>query len=358
MRILKEVFVVGVLLVARPGRVAAQAMVPWVTRSADNARSGWNSRETVLTQASVGNKGIVRATIIPVFGDARGMEAQPLILPNVKLRDGSTHDVMILPSMANVVRGVDARTGAELWAKDPVLGRPIDGGIPIGPRKPGPDGCAGEFPTVDCHAINDKWGVLSTGVIDPDTQRVYLVAWISPDGTPQNAKHFVFVLNVADGTQVVPPVLVDGTSGTQKYSDAMRKQRSSLVLTNVAGRKTVFWASGTVQEVAQLALELEDLCDEHVPWTHRHPPLPVTLRRPVHPLAPRGPRIQEERGAAGSCEHADGNVAAPRGIGAQTPDVRAQAVARDEARHALALILEVRRGDARPQMDPAECHDR
>ena len=72
------------------------AMVPWVTRSADNSRSGWNSQETQLTQASVTSKGIVRATIIPVTGDARGMEAQPLILPKVKLADGTTHDVMVL----------------------------------------------------------------------------------------------------------------------------------------------------------------------------------------------------------------------------------------------------------------------
>jgi len=228
--------------------LAAQTMVPWLTRSADNARSGWNPHETVLNQASVVSKGIVRVTIIPVTGDARGMEAQPLILPGVKLADGTTHDVMVLPSMANVVRGVDAHTGVGLWSV--ILGTPVNGNTATGPKKVAPDGCVGDYPTIDCHAINDKWGVLSTGVIDPDTGRVYLVAWVSPDGTPQNANHYVFVLNVADGTQVVPRVLVAGTSGTQTYSSTMRKQRSSLVLTNVNGRKTVFWASGTVQETA------------------------------------------------------------------------------------------------------------
>src|ERR1700746_1461222 len=82
-----------------------QTMVPWLTRSADNARSGWNPHETLLTQSSVGTKGIIRSTIIPVTGDARGMEAQPLILPNVNTSQG-TRDVMVLPSMADVVRGV------------------------------------------------------------------------------------------------------------------------------------------------------------------------------------------------------------------------------------------------------------
>ena len=72
------------LFAAAQNCMAQSTMVPWLTRSADNSRSGWNPHETQLTQASVGSKGIVRATIIPVIGDARGMEAQPLILPNVK----------------------------------------------------------------------------------------------------------------------------------------------------------------------------------------------------------------------------------------------------------------------------------
>ncbi|MFZ0745978.1 MAG: hypothetical protein WAM85_16325 [Terracidiphilus sp.] len=212
--------------------VAQSTMVPVVTRAYDNDRTGWNPHETILSQASVKAHGIRRFTIIPVYGDARGMEAQPLILPQVKRGDGSTHDVMILPSMANVVRGVDAHTGAGLWSV--TLGRPIQGSAAI-----------------DYHQINDKWGVLSTGVIDPDSQHLYLVAWVSPDSTPQKANHYVYVLNVADGSPVVPPVLVAGKSGTQTYSSAMRKQRSSLLLTNVNGRKTLFWASGTVLETGQ-----------------------------------------------------------------------------------------------------------
>ena len=74
----------SLLLAGAENCESQSTMVPWLTRSADNARSGWNQAETQLTQASVGSKGIVRATIIPVIGDARGMEAQPLILPNVK----------------------------------------------------------------------------------------------------------------------------------------------------------------------------------------------------------------------------------------------------------------------------------
>jgi hypothetical protein len=205
-------------------------MVPWVTRSADNARSGWNPQETVLTQAAVAAKGIVRATIIPVIGDARGMEAQPLILPNVNTPRG-VRDVLVLPSMADVVRGVDAHDGSEIWQV--TLGKPITSSA-----------------NIDSKQLSEFWGCLSTGVIDTDSKRLYQVCWVSPDNTgqPETARYFMFVLDVATGNQAVPRVLIDGKSGNQDFNAAMRKQRSSLVLTQVNGVKTVFGCSGTIKE--------------------------------------------------------------------------------------------------------------
>src|ERR1700730_2414865 len=41
---------------------AQTTMEPWLTRSADNSRSAWNPRERQLTQGSVANWGIIRAT--------------------------------------------------------------------------------------------------------------------------------------------------------------------------------------------------------------------------------------------------------------------------------------------------------
>jgi len=70
---------VTLLLGVTETAAAQTTMEPWLTRSADNSRSGWNPHENQLTQASLAAKGIFRATIIPVIGDARGMEAQPLI---------------------------------------------------------------------------------------------------------------------------------------------------------------------------------------------------------------------------------------------------------------------------------------
>jgi hypothetical protein len=211
---------------------AQSTMTPWLTRSADNSRSGWNSHETQLTQALVQTKGIIRSTIIPLVGDARGMEAQPLILPNVQTARG-TRDVLVLPSMANVVRGVDAHDGSSIWQV--TLGMPINGSARI-----------------DSHSINQHWGCLSTGVIDPDLQRLYQVCWVSTNGSgdadPMTARYEMFVLNVRDGSQVVPAVTIEGKSGSQDFNADLRKQRSSLVETNVNGVKTVFGCSGTVFE--------------------------------------------------------------------------------------------------------------
>jgi hypothetical protein len=225
-------FICTVLLVA--ARICmAQAMVPWLTRSADNSRSGWNPHETRLTQAAVQARGIIRATIVPLAGDARGMEAQPLILPNVQTARG-TRDVMVLPSMANVVRGVDAHDGSAIWQV--ALGMPINGSVQI-----------------DSKNINQHWGCISTGVIDAGTQRLYQVCWVSPDntGNPQTARYYMNVLNVKDGSQAVQPVLLQGKSGTQDFNSQMRKQRSALVETNVNGVKTVLGCAGTIFETGK-----------------------------------------------------------------------------------------------------------
>lgn len=212
--------------------IAQSGFVPWLTRAHDNGRSGWNSQETVLTQDAVSTKGVIRATIIPVIGDARGMEAQPLISPNVKTPLG-VRDVMILPSMANVIRGVDAHDGSAIWQV--TLDTPVTSSRQI-----------------DSKNINQHWGCLSTGVIDAASQRLYQVCWVSPDksGNPTTARYYMYVRNVGDGSSVTAPILLQGGAGAQDFNAQMRKQRAALLETDVKGVRTVFGCSGTVYETA------------------------------------------------------------------------------------------------------------
>ena len=98
------------ILLLTVGALSAQQSIPWLTRAGSNDRHGWNDHETQLTQNSVETKGVSLVTVVPVCCDARGVEAQPLILPQVPTAKG-VRDVMVLPSMSDTVRGVDAHTG-------------------------------------------------------------------------------------------------------------------------------------------------------------------------------------------------------------------------------------------------------
>src|SRR5271155_309377 len=231
----KAKYAAALCLLSVPLLAQSGVMSPVLTRGYDNSRTGANTKETVLTQANVAQRGIKRLTSLTMDGDARGVEAQPLILPSVKMADGKVRDVLVLCSMSNSVRAFDANTFDVLWTIS--LGTPIKGSAAI-----------------DMHIINDHWGILSPGVIDPQTQILYVVAWISSDATPQNGVHSVFSINLKDGSFAKPAVSLKNVTYTtpsgslQKYGASMRKQRSSLALATVGGRKTIFFASGTVLE--------------------------------------------------------------------------------------------------------------
>jgi hypothetical protein len=214
-------------------KAAEPQFAPWTTRSADNARSGWNAHETELTPAKIEGAGLVKLGVYKVPGDDRGLEAQPLVLPGVQTASG-LRDVIVFASMGDHVRAVDARDGDLLWD--------VQVGMPVLSSK-----------NIDMWGINHHWGCLSTGVIDQDMQRLYQVCWVLPknaaDATDASAaRSYMFVFNLADGGLVVPPVLLDGASQGVNFNAMPRKQRSALVETNVDGVKTVFGCAGTVKE--------------------------------------------------------------------------------------------------------------
>jgi hypothetical protein len=75
----KRIGLIGVFAAVLP--VWAQTLQPVMTRAFDNSRSGANTYESIVTRDSVVARGIRRVDTIPVYGDARGAESQPLILP-------------------------------------------------------------------------------------------------------------------------------------------------------------------------------------------------------------------------------------------------------------------------------------
>jgi hypothetical protein len=206
-----------------------------LTRSYDNGRDGANTHESVLTAAAVGSHGIKRLFSLALAGDGRGAEAQPLIVPGVGLPDGQTRDLVLVATMANKIFAFDANDGTPVWGS--TFGTPVNGSRDI-----------------DAHLINDHWGVLSTPVVDAAAGVLYACAWISPDGSPANARHWLHAVSIADGRAVHPPLNLEGATWDpghglpiQKFASATRKQRASLLL--VSG--TVFIAFGSVRETSR-----------------------------------------------------------------------------------------------------------
>nr|WP_321986114.1 hypothetical protein [uncultured Lichenicoccus sp.] len=220
-----------------PGRApAAAAVVPpgVYTRSFDTSRSGHWPHETILTQDAVRTRGMVLKRTLPLYGDARGSEGQPLIVPGVKMADGSTRNVLVTATMADWVQGWDADTGAELWKVS--VGKAIDGSRQW-----------------DLWLVNQRWGVLSTPVINSTTGTIHLCAMTSADDSFTDATFWLHSISPRDGSDVLPPL--DLSTATyqppnglplQQFTAAVRKQRSGLALS--ADGSTVFVCTGSFLE--------------------------------------------------------------------------------------------------------------
>src|SRR5207248_787616 len=132
-------------------------------RSGSNLRQGTYLHETRLTPAVV-RAGLSLLATIQIPGD-KHPEAQPLFAPKVPLQDGP-HDLMLVATNADQVWAFDANTYQMQWARS--VGRPI-----VSTRK------------IDGWLTNENFGIVSTPVIDGGN--VYVVAWISSDGTVATA---------------------------------------------------------------------------------------------------------------------------------------------------------------------------
>lgn len=206
-----------------------------LTRSYTNGRDGANTSENILTAAAVRGRGIKRLFSLELPEDARGAEAQPLLVPDVSLPHGRKRDLVLVATMANKIFAFDANDGTPLWER--TLGTPINGSKDI-----------------DFHLVNDHWGILSTPVVDAVAGVIYACAWVSPDGSPTRAQHWLYAVSIADGQSVRPPLNLEGASydpsnglPVQKFASASRKQRASLLL--VCG--TVFLAFGSIKETSR-----------------------------------------------------------------------------------------------------------
>jgi len=189
----------GILIGGSPIAHAADVL----TQHNDNARTGANVGEIVLTRANVAPATFGRLWTLYVDGQ---ISAQPLYVAQLRIDTRAnpntppvqgTFNAVLLATMHNTVYAYDADA---------------ENRLPDGKTKPlwatwlGPPRAGGG--EIDMWATNDpEWGILSTPVIDSQKNTVWVVTWNDDGGTLRYRLH---ALNLKDGAPRQPPVVIGG----------------------------------------------------------------------------------------------------------------------------------------------------
>ncbi len=217
--------------VADPRRSASASVVVthlrgMLTYHNDNARSGQNLQETLLTPANVNTTGFGKLASLAVDGY---VYAQPLYVADVSVA-GRLRNLVIVVTQHNSVYAFDAddRTGTPVWQRsfiDPARGITA-------------------VPSIDtqCNDVVPEIGITSTPVIDPLTGTLYVVAMTKENGTHA---HRIHALDVRSGmplftagtliqASVAGASVPDDGTGRQVFASLRENQRAGLLLSNNA----------------------------------------------------------------------------------------------------------------------------
>jgi hypothetical protein len=208
----------------------------------DNARTGVQPNENLLTPSNVTSSKFGKIFSLPVIGD---IYAQPLYLHQYQMSDGLLHNVLLVATAEDYIYAFDADgknpSQGYLWRKFLVN--------------------SGEtwLTYLDENSdfdINPNIGIISTPVVDRSGGTIYVVSRSkTTSGTTQYFQR-LHALNIADGTeklngpttiQATVPGLGDGAT-TISFAPRIHNQRSALLLAptpGVGSGNSIFiaWAS-------------------------------------------------------------------------------------------------------------------
>src|ERR1700733_2463335 len=123
----------------------------------DNARTGQNTQETILTPANVTSNTFGKAFTTVLDG---WVFAQPLYLANVTIA-GGVHNVLYVATEHDSLYAIDADTGGVYWKVSLIAA----GGTTIN-----------SINDLNCTDLLPEVGITGTPVIDTTTGTIYLVA--------------------------------------------------------------------------------------------------------------------------------------------------------------------------------------
>ncbi|PYX01756.1 MAG: pyrrolo-quinoline quinone [Acidobacteria bacterium] len=197
----------------------------------DNARTGQNLQETILTPSNVDQTKFGKLISIPIDGQ---VYAQPLFVSKVTI-SGSSHNVAYVATEHDTVYAfdADAKSSTPLWSKSLI------------------DSAQGitSIPASDLDSpISVEIGITSTPVIDGNTGTLYVLAATKENG---NYVHRLHALDITNGDEKFGgPVVIDGSvpgsgdgtsGGTIAFQTKIQLQRPALLLSK--GTIYIAWAS-------------------------------------------------------------------------------------------------------------------
>jgi hypothetical protein len=192
-----------------------------LTQHYDNARTGQNMQETILTPANVNPTQFGLLFAHQLDGQ---MTAQPLYVPNVFIPAvNSTHDVVYAVTMHDGVYAFDADNNQGVNAQPLWYVSFLD-----------PANGITSVPQVDegCSVGYTEFGIQGTPVIDPTRNAMYLLAVTKENG---NYVHKVHALDLSSGAELFGgPVVVSASvvinGETYTFIDKYQQERPGLLL--------------------------------------------------------------------------------------------------------------------------------
>jgi len=201
------------LLCLRP--MAGTAQVSVLTQHNDNLRTGGNLSEATLTTSNVNVSTFGKLFSLPIDGFTY---AQPLYLPGVSI-DGGTHNVLYVATAHDSVYAFDADTGTQYWQTS--LGTPVPSTV------------------INTQNILVEVGIISTPVIDPTTNTIYVVAKTYENSVQIFRLHALNLTTGAEqpGSPVLISAQVNGTgdasvNGVIPFVASQENQRAGVTLVN------------------------------------------------------------------------------------------------------------------------------
>src|SRR5260370_9046471 len=148
------------------GVSAGWAQIRVLTQHNDNSRTGANLNETSLNTANVN---------VSTFGKLFGMPVDGFVYAQPLYMTIGTQNVLFVATAHDSVYAFDADTGAQLWQKS--LGTPVPSSV------------------INTENMQVEVGIISTPVIDPTTNTLYVVAKTYENSVQIYRLHALDILN-------------------------------------------------------------------------------------------------------------------------------------------------------------------